>query len=166
MGSKSPPPQVTKGGPTYSAEQQKILGMERNLFETIIQPAEASRISALQNLIGGNFEGASSILSPAMSAAKQGQARLKASMGDLPSNISAPIMEQAAWQTQGIPRRMQVAAPDELAKMTQQLMSPQFGELMKPGSQSSTSGGGSSGLERNLAIAGTVATVAAIGIAI
>jgi hypothetical protein len=166
MGSKSPPKQVTQGGPTYSQEQSKILGLERNLFENIIQPAEASRIDALKNLIGGNFEGAQSILSPAMSAARQGQSRLQASMSELPRNISAPIEEAAAWQIRGMPRRMQAAAPDELAKMVQQLMSPQFGSLMQPGSQSTTSGGGSSGMEKNLAIAGTVATVAAIGIAI
>lgn len=166
MGSKSPPPQITKGGPQYSPNQRRILGAERSLFENIIQPEEASRISALTNLISGNFEGASSILSPAMSAAKQGQSRLQASLSELPRTFAAPLEEAAAWQTQGIPRRMQQAAPEELAKMTQQLMSPQFGSLMQPGSSQTTSGGGSSSFERNAAIAGTVATVAAIGIAI
>lgn len=101
-----------------------------------------------------------------MSAAKQGQSRLAASLSELPRTFAAPVEEAAAWQVQGMPRRMQVAAPEELAKMTQQLMSPQFGSLMQPGSTQSTSGGGSSGFERNAAIAGTIATVAAIGIAI
>ena len=166
MGSKSPPKQVTQGGPTYSPQQRQILSAHRNLFENIIQPEEDERIKALSSLIGGDFTGASSILSPAMSAAKQGQARLKASMEGLPRTFAAPVEEAAAWRMQGMPRRMQFAAPEELAKMTQQLMSPQFGSLMQPGSQQSTSGGGSSSFERNAAIAGTVATVAAIGVAI
>ena len=166
MGSKSPPPTVTKGGPQYSPQQKYILQQERNLFENFIQPKEAERISSLESLIGGDFEGAKSILSPAMSAAKQGQSRLAASMSGLPRNIAAPIEEAAAWQMQGIPRRMQIAAPEELAKMTQQLMSPQFGSLMQPGTQQSTSGGGSSNFERNMAIGTTLVTVAAIGVAI
>jgi len=166
VGSKSPPAQVTKGGPTYSPAQQRILGAERSLFENIIQPAEDQRIKALSSLIGGDFTGASSILSPAMSAAKQGQSRLSASLSELPRTIAAPIEEAAAWQVQGLPRRMQAAAPDELAKMTQQLMSPQFGSLMSPGSQQSTSGGGGSSFDKNMAIGGTLVTIAAIGVAI
>lgn len=166
MGAKSKPPTVSKGGPVYSSEQQRILGSERNLFENFILPQEEKRIAGLESLIGGDFAGADAILAPAMSAARQGQSRLAASLGGLPRTIAAPIEEAAAWQVQGIPRRMQQAAPDQLAKMVQSLMSPQFGSLMQPGSSQTTSGGGSSSFERNMAIGTTVATVAAIGIAI
>ena len=166
MGNKSKPAQVSKGGPVYSPQQQQILGAERNLFENFILPQEEKRIAGIESLIGGDFAGADSILAPVLSAAKQGQSRLSASLSGLPRTLAAPIEDAAAWQVQGIPRRMQQAAPDQLAKMVQQLMSPQFGSLMQPGSSQTTSGGGSSGFERNMAIGTTVATVAAIGIAI
>ena len=142
------------------------MGQERNLFENFVLPQEHKRIAGLEALIGGDWAGADSILAPAMSAAKQGQSRLKASLSELPRNVAAPVEEAAAWEARGLPRRLQQAAPDQLAKMVQSLMSPQFGSLMQPASSQTTSGGGSSGFERNMAIGTTVATVAAIGIAI
>ena len=122
----------------------------------------------LSALIRGDFDANNSILSPALSAARQGQSRLKASMRDLPAWVSAPILEDAAWSARGIPRRLQAAAPDELAKMTQQLISPQFGQLMHApiGTTGTTSGGGASKLQTGLAVGTTVATVAALAIAI
>ena len=169
MGGKAKPPATTTTGtPQYSPEQQALFAQERNLLQGTIMPAERERMDALQGLISGDWSKASPILSPALSAARQGQSRLKAATSDLPSWVSAPIMEQAAWEARGIPRRLQAMAPDELAKMSQQLVSPQFGSLMHGpiGQTSTTSGGGASKLQTGLAIGTTVATIAAAAVVI
>jgi hypothetical protein len=169
MGGKAKAPAtVSQSAPQYSPEQQALFRQERGLLQGTILPAERERMDALSALIGGRFDQAGSILSPALSAARQGQNRLRAITSDLPSWVSAPLLADAAWAEKGIPRQLQAGATDELAKMTQQLIAPQFGQLLHSptGQTGTTTGGGSSKLQTGLAVGTTVAAVAAVAIAI
>lgn len=156
----------TETKPQYPPEVAPIFGRERELLSTFILPAESARIRSLSALEQGNWDQAGGILSPALSAARQAQARLSATTSELPSNVSAPLQEALAQQVRQIPGQLQAQAPDDLAKMVQALIGNQFGTLFAPGSRSQQTGGGPSGLQTGLAAAGTAATIAAAAAAI
>src|SRR5437870_10790231 len=91
--------------PKYSPELGPIFGRERELLSNIILPQEQQRIKSLGALGRGDFGQAGQILSPALSAARQSQSKLSASLAELPSNVAAPIEEQQARQVRQIPRQ-------------------------------------------------------------
>jgi hypothetical protein len=160
-GSKS----TSKTEPLFPPEAGKIFGMERELLAQTILPMEQQRIRALGALGRGDFAGAQPILSPALAAARQAQARLGASMQEMPSNVAAPIQERLARQAQGIPQQLQAYAPEDLAAMVQALIGPQFGGLFAPGSKTTGRGGGPSSLQTGMSAASTAATIAALALA-
>ena len=147
--------------PQYPPEVAPIFGRERELLSSFILPAESARIRSLSALEQGNFDQAGGILSPALSAARQAQARLSATTQELPSTVSAPLQESLAQQARQIPRQLQAQAPDDLAQMVRSLIGPQFGSLFSPCSQARQTGGGPSGLQTGVSVAATAATIAA-----
>ena len=165
---------MSKGGkkststtePTFAPEVGPIFGRMLEFASGVATPIEDQRRRMLGAIGRGAWEGVSPILSPALAAARQAQARLSASMQEMPANVSAPIQEQLARQTQGIPQQLQQMSPEQLAMMIQQIIPAQYGGLFAPGSRTTAQGGGPSGLQTGMAAASTAATIAALGIAI
>jgi len=157
-GSKS----TSKSEPIWPAEVGPIFGRERELLAQTLLPMEQQRLQTLGALGRGDMGGAEAILSPALAAARQAQARLSATTQEMPAHVAAPIQEQFARQAQSIPQQLEAMAPEQLAAMVQALIGPQFGGLFQPGSQTTGRSPGPSSLQTGMSAASTAATIAAL----
>lgn len=159
--------------PQYPAEYAPIAARQIGMFTDVLHPMEAEAINRYAGLLSGRPDRVAVAAAPQLAAARQVGALLAPLAQRVPG--SAGLLSR---RLETLPQQLKYAAmaqaPEAMGGMVQSLVDPRLAALLNPTmkntstttSTSKSSGGGPDAFTTGIGAAGTIATLAMVGMAI